>query len=200
MKSITERIKKKYHWLTRYYWLVVPVFVVSIPCAMGQPEPTPTCGADVYVLNATVINAGTSVAYQAGSSIYTPTGAGKTYSIEGYARANFKAGKRIELNPGFEVQSKGSFTATIEVCKPSSINPSAIDVFPNPTTGVLTINSPNNIINSVRVTDMNALTKLEKWEVNVNALDLDLSDLKNGFYILEIIMGKNIQKVRIEKN
>jgi hypothetical protein len=36
--------------------------------------------------------------------------------------------------------------------------------------------------------------------VNVNALDLDLSDLKNGFYILEIIMGKNIQKVRIEKN
>lgn len=194
MKSLKERIEKKYRWLKIYHWLVVPVFVASIPCAIGQPEPA--C-IDTYVLDAAVTKAGTSIAYQAGSFIYTPVG--KTYSIEGYAGTTFKAGRRIELNPGFQVQAYGMFTATIEGCKTSPISLGNIAVFPNPTTGLLTINSPT-IINFVRLTDMNSFTQIEKLDVNANALDLDVSELKNGFYILEIISGKIIQKVRIEKN
>jgi Secretion system C-terminal sorting domain len=200
MKSLLEKIEQKVRLLKRRYWLVVPVFIVSIPCALGQPEPT--C-VDTYALDPAVIKAGNVVAYHAGSAIYTPT-INPTiggYIVEAYAKASFQAGRRIELNPGFQVKSNGSFRATIEVCTIPTFSTASgsVSVFPNPTTGALTINSPTTI-NSVRLTDINGLMKMEKWDINVNVFDLDVSEFKNGFYILEIISGKSIQKVRIEKN
>jgi hypothetical protein len=47
--------------------------------------------------------------------------------------------------------------------------------------------------------DMNGFLQLEKTDINDTSFSLDISQLKPGFYILEIMADKSVETVRIEK-
>lgn len=57
---------------------------------------------------------------------------------------------------------------------------------PNPSTGLVNIQAPNEV-NTVKITDKTGTLFIEKTNVNSKGFTVDISKLKNGFYILEVI-------------
>ena len=59
--------------------------------------------------------------------------------------------------------------------------------YPNPTTGVLYIHMENDApINSIRVMDLSGKTVMEQADVRRSFFDLDMTNLKNGYYFVQI--------------
>jgi hypothetical protein len=153
---------------------------------------------DTAYLESQTIKAGELVTIVAGTINGQPD---KQFVIEKDGHAVLKAGKRIELNAGFKALSGSGLFASIESCDPVVTPPKEepVAVFPNPTDGIINVEA-SYIINSLRVTDMSGFLQAEKTDINDTSFSLDISPLKAGFYILEIVAGKSaIEKVRIEK-
>ena len=156
--------------------------------------------AQDLVLETQTIQSGQEVLYATANSIYAPPDT--EFIVEKGGNAILKAGKRIELNTGFKILEGGRLSATLEKVEdtpPGDGGKENVAVFPNPTDGVLNVSSPQSV-NSIRLIDMSGLTVMEQSDINKTDFSLDISEVKSGFYILEIIADKTIEQIRIEKN
>jgi hypothetical protein len=191
MNSITHESRSG-DLIKKVCWLIITLVLLFSLSAAGQD-----CN-DTVDLQSQTIPAGEMISIVAGTINGQP---GKQFVIEKDGRATLKAGKRIELNAGFKALSGSGLTAIIEQCDPIITPPAdeSVDVFPNPTDGVINVKSSYEV-SGVRITDMSGFLQLEKTGINDVAFSLDISSLKAGFYILEIIVGKSVMiSIRIEK-
>jgi hypothetical protein len=191
MNSITHESRSG-DLIKKVCWLIIALVSLLSLTAAGQD-----CNDTAY-LESQTIKAGEIINIVAGTINGQP---GKQFVIEKDGRATLKAGKRIELNTGFKALSGSGLTAIVELCDPIITPPAdeSVDVFPNPTDGVINVKSSYEV-SGVRLTDMSGFLQLEKTDINDVAFSLNISSLKAGFYILEIMAGKSVMvKVRIEK-
>lgn len=83
----------------------------------------------------------------------------------------------------------------------SELVDNALYVYPNPTTGVLTVDmSHASVINSIEVIDLNGRSVINNQAVNAGSTQLDLSTLQNGFYIIKVdsMMGTALKRVAVQ--
>lgn len=73
-------------------------------------------------------------------------------------------------------------------------------VYPNPTNGqlMLVLNTPINNA-TIRLTNLTGQTIFQKSKLNGNSFIFDISDQKNGIYIVEINDGTNIARSKVVK-
>lgn len=82
----------------------------------------------------------------------------------------------------------------------AEINNELLNVYPNPTTGVLTIDlSGLSMINSIEILDLNGRV-IETKSVNAESTTTDLSAMKDGFYFVKVntIKGSVLRRVALQ--
>lgn len=87
----------------------------------------------------------------------------------------------------------------VSVNEVSAINAS---IYPNPSTGILHVDySGKGLIQGIVVRDINGRTLYSLKNVNANSTDLDLSNLTNGYYMIELTTesGIGVRKIQIIK-
>lgn len=69
-----------------------------------------------------------------------------------------------------------------------------VHIYPNPATNMMQITSPNNLaINSLQVFNLNGQSICQKQlPPNSNTATLDVQDLPNGYYILQLVTNTNV--------
>lgn len=82
--------------------------------------------------------------------------------------------------------SKEATFTTVEESGVEENMASHIQLFPNPTTGLISLQSEKYRINQMNVLDINGKTVFTKTAENENRLDLDLSDQPAGIYFIEV--------------
>jgi hypothetical protein len=85
-------------------------------------------------------------------------------------------------------------TASIE-----EVASTLLELYPNPTTGKLTIDLKSIMINSIEITDLNGRV-IESVNVNTTAYNADLSALQNGVYLVKINTSKGSVLKRVLLN
>lgn len=91
-----------------------------------------------------------------------------------------------------------SLTLNLASLAIDAFNSNSISIFPNPTTGILSIsNSNNDIINKIEIIDFLGKTILVK---STNTSQIDISEFSNGIYILKIYSGSAFCQKKIIKN
>ncbi len=75
---------------------------------------------------------------------------------------------------------------------------SDIVIYPNPTTGKLTINNSKSIINNVVIIDITGKT-IKQLPVNSNQLTIDISSYPNGIYFIKLQNNEGIETRKIIK-
>jgi hypothetical protein len=84
----------------------------------------------------------------------------------------------------------------------NQIHASTISIFPNPTKGNIIIKS-NDLINAISIKDIEGklinLSALNQVELDVNQIELDLSELINGIYFIQTIVGSKITTYKVVK-
>ncbi len=79
--------------------------------------------------------------------------------------------------------------------------PNNFTIAPNPSSRLIRIgNSANDIIKSVTISDMNGRTIKQLTQNEILANELNISDLKNGVYLLKIESEKGISTEKFVKN
>jgi hypothetical protein len=75
-----------------------------------------------------------------------------------------------------------------------------VDVFPNPSQGLVNIQSNEHIVN-LTVTNLNGKTVLELNNLNTNNLPIDISHLNQGIYFINGVtnQGTFVQKIVLSK-
>ncbi|WP_271855662.1 T9SS type A sorting domain-containing protein [Patiriisocius marinus] len=63
---------------------------------------------------------------------------------------------------------------------------SIVQLYPNPTEGIVTINSPQSLITSIKVTDILGRVVQLREAINANATTIDISEKANAVYFVEI--------------
>lgn len=71
-----------------------------------------------------------------------------------------------------------------------------LNVYPNPSTGLLTVNFSDIQITSITVTDLNGRV-VTSFSVNATSIDANLFELNNGLYILNVSSDKGTVQKRI---
>jgi hypothetical protein len=156
-----------------------------------------TVTAQYNYLQPETVENGIEVLYTASNTIYSPPDV--AFVVVSGGRAELKAGSRIELHPGFQVQNGGMLSATIETPEPTDPGDNeSVSVYPNPTEGLINVVSPTPV-DDARLVDIYGFVVLEQKAIGVNEFTMDLTALKAGIYILEIISGKTNELIRLEK-
>jgi hypothetical protein len=171
--------------------------VITFAFVMSFTLAAQDCETTVY-LESQTIKAGENLTFVA---LAVNGGPGKQFVIERDGRVSIQASKRIELNHGFKALTGSGLIASIVPCSKDETPPTKDPtvVFPNPTDGIIHIKAAYTI-SGLRLSDMSGYPQLEKRDVNDLAISLDLSHLKPGFYVLEIIAEKAVtETLRIEK-
>jgi hypothetical protein len=71
-----------------------------------------------------------------------------------------------------------------------------LNVYPNPSSGLLTVNFSDIQINSITVTDLNGRV-VASFYVNATSIDANLVELNNGLYIMNVSSDKGTVQKRI---
>lgn len=71
-----------------------------------------------------------------------------------------------------------------------------IDVFPNPSKGIITISSKSNLINNWILFDLNGKL-IKKGSLNSNQETINLSELPKGIYNLKLVSNRNVLNKKI---
>ena len=103
---------------------------------------------------------------------------------------------------GSTCKTSTSLTVTVNTCAgiESVSNNADISVYPNPSTGLVTISMPSvNEGTTLYITDMIGKEVFKSTVKNAN-MSLDLTNLQKGLYMLTIYNGKNkqVQKLVIQ--
>lgn len=170
------------------------VFIVVVAFLSSLSLRAQDCDATV-LLESQTIKSGSSVTFVAGTIINQP---GKQFVVDNGGSAALQASKRIEIYYGFKAMPGSVVRAVAAPCDPDQpIDP--VVVYPNPTDGMFTVKASYKI-DAVRLTDMDGMVQLVKTDVGSTSVDLDITKLKQGYYILEVIAGKDVvEAIRIEK-
>lgn len=172
-------------------WIFVIVFVF-LPALILKAQDCKT----ITYLESQTVKAGEQLTIDAGTIVGQP---GKQFVVENNGNAALQAARRIELNSGFKALTGSVMHAVMVPCDPDGTPKDPVVVFPNPTDGIFTVKSSYKI-DAVRLTDMSGSLELEKTDINDTSITLDISKSKQGYYILEVIVGKTVMEaVRIEK-
>lgn len=129
-----------------------------------------------------------SLSANTGSSVIASPTVTTTYIVTGY--------------DGSTCKTSTSLTVTVSTCTgiDNIANNTAISVYPNPSNGLVTISAPlANETTTLYITDMigKEVFKADVKDANMN---LDLTNLQKGLYMLSIVNGKNkqVQKLVIQ--
>jgi len=172
-------------------WVPIIAFAFLIPFGTMAQD----CNTTEY-LESQNIKAGESVTFEAGEIINQP---GKQFVIDNGGSVVFKAGKRIVLDYGFKAAAGSILSATVAPCDPGGEDPEPSVVFPNPTDGILNVKASYKI-SALRLTDMSGVPQSVKTEIKDTMAALDLTPVKSGYYILEIIADKSVvESIRVER-
>ena len=126
------------------------------------------------------------------------------------------AGETILLRPGFSISSGATFAAKLEpVCNSiSSINnarmqnptnneinlDSDIEIFPNPVTDLINVDSKNDSILSYQIIDIKGTTILFSNQVNQKKFNINLKEFTTGIYLIILKTENNIITKRFYKD
>lgn len=169
----------------------IAVLVFLVPLGLRAQD----CTTTIY-LDSRTIKSGEEVTIEAGTILNPP---GKQFVIDNGGKATFHAAGRIQLEYGFKALPGGVLNASVTPCVPGEPPKDPAVVFPNPTDGVFTVKAAYTI-NALRLTDMGGVSQFEMANVNDTSVSVDISKLKPGYYILEIIAGRTVmESIRIEK-
>lgn len=135
-------------------------------------------------------------------------------TVESDTWVTFKAGDQILLQPGFTVEAGGNFHGRLEPCddfevdycngggrraQPKSTSTLReeifINVFPNPTTGLITIKTGNDVelLNLETISTNGHALAIKKSVLSEREATLDLTSQPNGVYILKIYHTKGVE-------
>jgi hypothetical protein len=156
----------------------------------------------------------------------TITGSSNTV-ISPSTTVSFKASQEIVLSPGFVANNGSIFNAIIEPCstgtyidycggagnvggrmaqpileETKSINKEDLSIFPNPSSGIFTINLGNDVkFGNVKIYDQLGKPVKEISIENANKVDIDLSNFANDMYIVKIDLGNEliVRKIIVSK-
>jgi hypothetical protein len=162
----------------------------------------------------------------AGNNVTNTLPAGDVF-VTSTADVTFRAGQQIQIDPGFNVDPGAQFTAIIDIahCDGSTEyqyrvgnNPGRnltdpteivrgedpevdekfdINLFPNPTTGILNIDTRNIIVNDIEVYNMYGEKLGIKAENNYR--NIDLTGIKSGTYIVKVLHAKGVRTFSVVK-
>jgi Secretion system C-terminal sorting domain len=183
----------------RYNTKVLRVIVVALLSILSFAATAQDECVDTYYLESETIKEGQQVVYRASAAIVCKEG--KQFIVDDKGQAILTAGGRLEFNPGFAILTGGGLSATIENCggPVPPIDPKGLNVFPNPTDGVVNVKAPYKVV-AARILDSNGAVLFEQKDINDFSFTLDISKTKPGVYLLEILSDKASEKVRIIKN
>ncbi len=199
--------------------------VTIMPNQSGCPSPVNLYACGDYSIGPYNMGA-TNTVYAGGpSSVCTPGVAG-AFTVESGGIINMKAGVNIQLQPGFTVKAGGKFAATIGVpCQDGvdfrTASPvvnsnnvlstpvasgNSVNVYPNPTTGLITIKfsyAKTSSAISIKVLDLIGQQVYEQLvdQAQQGKAIINLSEQPAGIYIVQVTSGSNVstQKVILEK-
>lgn len=75
-----------------------------------------------------------------------------------------------------------------------------LNLFPNPSNNLITITSESDIISDIRIYNMTGNEIIRKKNISSNSLEVDISQLSNGCYIIEFQIKNNLIRRTIFKN
>ena len=167
-------------------------------------NPTPT----VSIANANqVICVGSAVTFSAsGATSYNWTSGGGSASVATYTPAS----SATYTVTGTTGSCSGIAVASVSVSTCTGINEvnnnNGFAVYPNPTTGKLTVSNFNNHVSTVVVEVVDVLGKVHAKQIlepgtSVKSVELDLSEVADGVYFVKLTVGKNKSEVvKVIKN
>lgn len=183
------------------------VIIIPIQIMVSDCSSTSCPGNLIFNSIETLISA----TYQAANSIITNT----NYLVNPGSTITLKAGNSITFSPSstVKVNSTSNFNAQITTCTQTSsrnsdqseentiVSNDDLSIFPNPTNGMLTIEMLNSKVARVIVSTLEGKLILNKNIEPTNFYQIDVTDYKNGMYILtvETNEGKYINK-KVIKN
>ena len=91
--------------------------------------------------------------------------------------------------------------AHIETCTGlNNSNFKTIEASPNPTSSNITVSFNQTLTGTVSILNMSGQNLIQQQVNNVNKTNIDVNELKNGIYLLQILSDKENQTLRIIKN
>lgn len=122
----------------------------------------------------------------------------------------------VDFNPGDSVYnvtaSKGSSSFDVFVLKLSQESstsdvseairtaPTGLSLYPNPTTGSLTVAFGKGLTNGrIKLINLYGQTVLEQLNLNCTSLTIDITGLPSGIYFIEMIEGGKMERVKVMK-
>ncbi len=144
--------------------------------------------------NLTFNNPQTAAAnYQASQNINTNT----NYIVNNDIDINLKAGNSIVISPNAHIKNGSTFRAYIGPCtqtntgkqsskKSVEANLNSISIYPNPTSGIVTIELSNTLMTEITLNSIDGKLVHFKKTANVNYYSLDLSSYEKGIYLLNL--------------
>jgi hypothetical protein len=112
--------------------------------------------------------------------------------IDNQGTANYDAGEALYLKTGFHVKPGATFSAFIKGCENTNLsildnNIDNINIYPNPTSGVLYITISNKIIANYSILNLLNKTIIESKNTS-NKNTLNLQHLSKGLYFIKIVL------------
>lgn len=144
--------------------------------------------------NLTFNNPQTATAnYQASQNINTNT----NYTVNNGIDINLKAGNSVVISPNAHIKSGSTFRAHIGSCtepntgkqsskKSVETNLNSISIYPNPTSGIVTIELLNTLMTEITLNSIEGKLVHFKKTANVNYYSLDLNSYEKGIYLLNL--------------
>ena len=127
------------------------------------------------------------------TSTYTPTTSGVYYL--GF---NYYSGAQTAAANGY------LFVDSVTVTTPLAVNTERTNVFsisPNPATDVISVSNATNVtLKNITISDINGRVVRNVAYENVSNVDLKISDLAAGMYIINIASDKGIETKKFMKN
>lgn len=126
-------------------------------------------------------------------------------AVQEGAQVTLRAGRSIQLEPGFTVQPGAQFEARIEAVKVGDVQVLAVRVFPNPVRTKTTIeyDLPKDSHVTLGIYDTNGrLVKRilqEKKTAGKHLAEWDASDVSGGAYLYSLKADKEIKSGRVVK-
>lgn len=126
------------------------------------------------------------------------TGTGASYSYTGSGK--YCVTMIAENVSGCECSQTKCVTLNTDVKGAESMN-NLISIFPNPTTGIFSVNLDAFVSNEMTINVYNAVGALVKTiTVNTNTANVDLSEFANGVYVVKVIADNQVATKKITLN